>query len=370
MARWVGIGLAALLTCSLVSAVALTTRSARGYFAPVFAPDGRSIYVVVRDVNASVVGLGYDSLTPPASVWIHRDRFSLITLRLADGRSTLVQEFPPSPLEGAHISAYHGSIFGGASAHLRWVDRDHLEYELTVTRPEVPSSRTYVWRRRWSPASALAEDSAAWRLDISRMSGDEPAQLAGDFEVIAVRGREGLPCAVVILRTGQSPATPLADTGRCGDAYAGGFTRDALGDQLRRPVIEHAALLNKTYADLVAEGRAQGLSDGDAMLRANKGMQRLGLYPKTPTITAQGSACDAMPPVFRISNEEFRVGLFQDLDKAIDHPGEEIDFVGDYVTHRDYDTSKRLNEFLADHGHREFTVAGRGGCWRMTIQHR
>lgn len=200
------------------------------------------------------------------------------------------------------------------------------------------------------------------------MSGDEPAQLSGDREVMAVRGPEGLGCAVVVLRTGEPAASALADSGRCGDRYAGGFTRDVL--ESRREPIEHTALVEKTYADLVAEGRARGLSEGAAMLQANKGMQRLGLYPKTPTITASRSACDAVEPVFYISDEEFRVGLFQDIQQAIDHPGEEADFNGDYVTHRDYNTSRLLNRFLADRSHREFVVDGRGGCWRMRIDHR
>jgi hypothetical protein len=113
--------------------------------------------------------------------------------------------------------------------------------------------------------------------------------------------------------------------------------------------------------------RRQGLSEGAAMLRANKGMQHLGLYPKEPSITARADACDAILPAFHISNEEFRVGLFQDIQQAIDHPGDEIDFNGDYITHRDFTTSKQLNEFLADRSHREFLVDGRGGCWRLTI---
>ena len=151
-------------------------------------------------------------------------------------------------------------------------------------------------------------------------------------------------------------------------ASSGGFTREAL--ETRRAAIEHTALLEKSYADLVAEGRAQGLSEGAALLQAGKGMQRLGLYPKTPTITASRSACDALQPVFHISDQEFRVGLFQDIEQAIAHPGEEADFNGSYVTHRDYNTSRLLNDFLADRAHREFLVDGRGGCWRLRIDHR
>jgi hypothetical protein len=368
MLRRIGVALGLLAVAAGVAAVALTTTPGRGYFGPVFSPDGASVYVLVRDVTASVVGLGYDSFTPPASVWIHHDRFSLIAIRIADHAATVVREFPASPLEGTRISAYHGAIFGEASGHLRWADTSHLEYELTVTRADTPSSRTFVWRHRWNPTTGVTEDSTAWKPGTQSLSGDEPSQLSGNREVIGVRGPEGLPCAVVLLRTGEASASALADSRRCGDRYASGFTRDAL--ESRREAIEHVAMLEKTYADLVAEGRAQGLSEGAAMLQAGKGMQRLGLYPKTPTITAVTSACDALQPVFHISDEEFRVGLFQDIQQAIDHPGEAADFNGNYVTHRDYATSRVVNDFLTDRSHREFLVDGRGGCWRLSIDHR
>src|SRR4029079_19512264 len=77
-----------------------------------------------------------------------------------------------------------------------------------------------------------------------------------------------------------------------------------------------------------------------------------------------------LQPGFHISDQEFRVGLFQDIEHAIAHPGEEADFNGSYVTHRDYHTSRLLNDFLADRAHREFLVDGRGGCWRLRIEHR
>jgi hypothetical protein len=373
MGRRIALGLVLVVLVAAIAAVALTTTSARGYFAPIFASDGASVYVLVRDVSASIVGPGYDTLTPPASVWIHRDRFSLVNIRLADGRVTVVREFPATPLEGARISTYHGSIFGESSAHLRWADPEHLDhamhldYELTVTRPDSPASRTFVIRRRWNSNSGATEDSESWQEGYASMSGDEPSQLAGDREVIPVRGPEGLPCAVVILQGNDAAASVVADTGRCGDRYANGFTRDSL--ETRRAAIERVANIQKTYAKLVAEGRAQGLSDGAAMLQANKGMQRLGLSPKAPTITAQSVPC-GMPPVFRISDQEFRVGLFQDIQQAIEHPGDDVDFSGDYITHRDFTTSRALNDFLADREHREFTVDGHGGCWRMRIDHR
>ena len=367
MRRSVGLGLLVIVLGAAAAALALTTDRGRGYLAPVFAPDGATVYVVVRDVNATVVGLGYSSWTPPASVWMHRDRFSLVAVRLSDARLTVVKEFPASPLEGGHFRAYHGAIFGEGQAHLRLADPAHLEYELAVTWPDTPSSRTFVWRRRWSAAAGAFTESTAWEPGSTSMSGDEPGQLQGELEAIAPRGQEELPCALLVFKKGSDRARALAETSECRSLFPDGYTADRLVEFLRRDAIERSQLVETTYADLVAQGRAAGLSEGAAMLQANKGMQRLGLFPKETTIVAHADECGAVSPVFHISDEEFRVGLFQDMEKAIDHPGEAIDKGPEYITHRDYDTSRQVNAFLADRQHREFLVVGKQGCWHMTI---
>jgi hypothetical protein len=114
------------------------------------------------------------------------------------------------------------------------------------------------------------------------------------------------------------------------------------------------------------------------MLQANKEMQRLGYYPRTPTLTATKTACrDAglsaggpaeTSPTFAISDEEFRVGLFQDIGDAIAHPGEAVDKEsGDYIRHQAFDTSRRINDYLAERTHKTFIVKRSEGCWLMTI---
>jgi len=125
--------------------------------------------------------------------------------------------------------------------------------------------------------------------------------------------------------------------------------------------------MERTYADQVARGRAEGLNEGAAMLKAGKEMERLGYYPKSPTIVAHREACGT--PVFRISDEEFRVGLFQDIERAIQHPDEEVDKGGEYVLHQQYDTSRQVNAFLSEHRNAVFFVEGHGGCWRLTVTH-
>jgi hypothetical protein len=367
MLRWVLLALAVLVIAATLLSGALAFGSDRGYFAPVFAPDGQSIYVIRRDVSATVVGFGYEFWTPPAHVQIRRDRFSLLNIRLADRRVTRVETFPPSPLEGSSLNAYHGAIYGVGRGYLRWADASHLEYFLAVTNTDAPLNRTFVVRRQWDATNNRWVVSAPWAAGSDNMGGDEPEQLSGDREVMALRGNEFLPCAVVILREGENRAQPLVETDACRRKYSSGYTRDTIAEYIRRPEIERVTRMNRTYADLVARGRAEGLNEGAAMLKAGKEMERLGYFPKSPTIVAHREACGA--PVFHISDEEFRVGLFQDIEQAIQHPDEEMDKGGEYVRHQDYDTSRQLNAYLSEHRNAVFFVEGHGGCWRLTVTH-
>ena len=73
--------------------------------------------------------------------------------------------------------------------------------------------------------------------------------------------------------------------------------------------------------------------------------------------------------VFTITDQEFVVGLFNDIREAIDRPGEEIEKAGTYIIHSDYDTSRQINQYLADrqkHRCSSCTPMARCGAWRWT----
>jgi hypothetical protein len=339
-----------------------------GYFAPVFAPDGESVFAITREVRATVAGFGAQGFTPPATVHLSRDRFRLVQVHLPDGRVTTIEAFPPSPLEGATIAAYHGAIFGVPQAHLRWADPGHLEYEMAVTRHDSPSSRTFVVQRLWNPSTRAFVTAPPWQEGPTRMAGgDEPQQLHGDREVMAVPGGEMMPCAVALLGRDGS-ATTIVDTGACRRKYASGISREILQPISRRAEIERIQTITSTYAGLVARGRAAGRSEGQAMLDAGREMERVGLYPKRTALVAARGGCEGASPVFTISDMEFTVGLFPDIEQAIASPGTEVDkSMGDYVTHRDYSTSREINDYL-NSGHTSFVVRARGACWRLTVQ--
>jgi hypothetical protein len=364
--RWIVPALLAVIALTAWTAGLVGAPRADGYFSPVFSPDGASIFAIARDVLATKVGFGHQFFTPPATVRLHRDRFKLIRFQVSDGRMTVVEELPPSPLEGARISAYHGAIFGVPHAHLRWT-KGLLEYEVAVTRHDTPSSRTFVIRQTWNPATPAAESRPAWQEAHTAMGGDEPSQLHGELEVLAIPGDELMPCAIAVVGRNEPRARALAETAVCRKRYPAGFGPDELRPISRRADIERAEMIRSTYAALVERGRQAGMSEGEAMLAAGKEMSRIGLYPKTTTLAAAAVECAAASPLFRIVDAQFDAGLFQDIAKAIETPGEEVDkSMGAYVTHRDYTTSREINQFL-DAGNSVFFVEARGRCWKLTV---
>jgi hypothetical protein len=364
--RWIVPALVAAIAFTAWIAGLVGAPRADGYLSPVFSPDGQAVFAVARDVLATKVGFGHQFFTPPATVRLHRDRFKLIRLGVTDGRMTVVEELPPSPLEGARISAYHGAIFGVPHAHLRWT-KGLLEYEVAVTRHDTPASRTFVIRRTWNPAAPAAESQPSWQEAYTSRSGDEPSQLHADLEVLAIPGDELMPCAIAVVGRNDARARLLVETPVCRKRYPAGLGPDELRPISRRADIERAAHIRTTHAALVERGRQAGLSEMQALLAAGKEMSRLGLYPKTTTLVAAAAECASASPLFRIADAQFDAGLFQDIAEAIASPGEEVDkSMGAYGTHSDYTTSREINEYL-DAGNSVFFVEARGRCWRVTI---
>jgi hypothetical protein len=203
------------------------------------------------------------------------------------------------------------------------------------------------------------------------MGGDERSQLHGDREVVALRAGGALACAVLVVGEGQPTATPLVEESSCREAFPDGYPVTALVDVIRRPDIERVEHLRTTHDRLVAEARSAGMSEGDSALEAIRGMQRLGLYPKPSTIVAtRVLRAEGDAPTFEITPMEFLVGLFPDIREALDHPGEEVEKSGQYLIHRDYDTSRRINEHLADRANTNFYVRAEGTLWQITLTRR
>lgn len=366
-----GLVAAALIVCAAFAARALGLASLShdtGYLSPIFAADGQSTFVIRRDVRAIVIGPGREFFSPPALVRVLKDRLALVNIRLSDGHVSLVEAFPPSPVEGARIQSYHGAIFGSVHAHLRWADPSHLDYEVAVTRYDSPQSRTFVTRKVWNPRSRTSELTGPWKEGSTGMSGDEPQQLAGDLEVIAMPGDEGLGCAIVVAGRQEPAGRALVENGDCRSKYGSGYPRSVLAPLSRRAAIERSQLIARTYAGLVDRARQKGVPEGQAMLDASDEMSRLGLYPRQTTLVAHRAECGSASETFDISDEQFTVGLFSDIEHAIASPGQPVHkSMGNYIIHRDYTTSQQLNEYLAA-GHTSFLIRSRGACWRLSIE--
>ena len=366
MWRWVAVAVFVLVLAGVWLLGLAGAPRGTGYFSPVFSPDGGSILAIRRDTAAFTAGFGYEFFTPPATVFVRSDHYALVRIALADQRETRIGELPSSPLVGTRLQAYHGAIFGSSSAHLRW-EAGRLSYAVAVTRYDVPQSRTFAVRGHWNEQTHRFVETPTWRQGLDVSGGDEPEQLFRNLEVLALPGSEGLPCGIVTIDRDSGLVTPLVMTTVCRVKYPSGPTMTDVKDLSRRHDIEHSLEITQTYAALVAKGVAAGASESNAMLQANKEMERLGHFPRSPTLTATRVNCPGGDPVFTISDEEFKVGLFQDIEQAIAHPGDEIDKGGDYVLHQQFDTSRQINEYLADRSHTTFHVATRGACWRMAI---
>ena len=374
--RWVLVVLAAAAALALVVAAALH-RADTGYLSPVFAPDGQSILVIAREVRATVAGLGFDSFTPPADVWIHYDRFALQRIHLATGRADVLVEFPPSPLEGRHVETYRGRIFTIPSAHLRWASPNRLAYEISVTEPRQPSSVTNVVRGEWDVQQQTAQPRPAWKPGASTMGGIEPSVLSGARELITLRGREGMACGVVVYEATGGRFSFAVGERACARDHDEGVTVAALEELSHRKDIERADMLKRTYDDLVRAGLDAGRSEGDAYLAAIREMQRLGHYPRPPQLTARRltrqeatalTQAGGLQPLFEISETEFQVGLFPDIQAAVDQPGEPAEkSTGDYIRHRDFSTSVRLNSAL-NSGTRVFYVRRGPDLFQLTYE--
>jgi hypothetical protein len=116
-----------------------------------------------------------------------------------------------------------------------------------------------------------------------------------------------------------------------------------------------------------------GIGENETYFRISKDMQRLGYYPKTPTIVARRLSREEAAKIdkdalFSIARDEMRSGIFPDIEKAVAKPGEEIDHDDDvYYIHRDYTTTVRLNAFLKT-GKTRFYVRYLGETYELTIK--
>jgi hypothetical protein len=242
-----------------------------------------------------------------------------------------------------------------------------VEYAAGLSIPSVPSSEVHTLDGVWA-ADAGARRRGEWRSGGSAPGPSEPI-LSGALEVFAVQGVEAFPCSITLLDHGTMTARPLTWNRHCQRRYPNGPPKDALLALSQKERLDHIAETARIRNAQVAKYRAEGLSEGDALLKSYRDLADMGRIPRSPRIVAESIDPAAAPgvAVFEIVEPEMASGVFPDIEKAIASPGTEIDKSGRYIVHRDYTTSARLNAWL-DGGAREFVVRFRGATYRIEVR--
>jgi hypothetical protein len=333
--------------------------SDRTFHSPIFSSDGSEIYFLSRSVSGVSWGPGIEFFTPPAKVFFLSDRISLRALDIGTKKAITFYTWK-IPHENGTREEYRSRLFGISRTELtRKGPRVYFKIGLDV-RKDRPGTSLDEWltgyydiddrriteAKRWEQSHEIPDP---WPEDI----------LSGDFEVINYRNK------AILLREGKTGHVNTL-------ASADGFWPDSLKDipiedYSHRERLGRTKALRDHSARLVKKFEAMGFSEGEAALKAGDELEKMGLYPKSPRITARGVEKPAGDySEFQISSEEFNFGLFPDIEKAIHEPGTEIRFWGNYISHRDYDTSKRINEYLS-RGNTQFYVIAGGKIYLMTI---
>ena len=350
-------------------------QSHEGYFSPVYSPDGREVCFIARETAGLVAGLGYEFFTAPAHVFVWRDRFSLRKLDPETGNVEILQSWPASPLEGRHIRTYRGRAFSTASTQLRWVDEENLEYKIGIRIPTQPASERYFVSRIWNNVTNQMDEKDEWNQDWVTISGGSESPLSGEWEVIVAKGEETFPCAIVALHSSAAEARVLLREDACDRVYPNGISPSDVAPFSRRAGIERVQNLESAHERLTAEALVAGMTEYEASLHVTRRMRELGYYPTPPQLVArllseQEVAAlrreEEFEPLFTITEMQFTVGLFQDIEKAIDNPGQEFDKAGRYVIHNDYTTSQEINAVLATDVEK-FYVERSGRAYEMKI---
>jgi hypothetical protein len=352
--------------------------SYEGYFAPVYSPDGQHVYFVERRTSGTAKETQPADLlfsSPKFDVAVAKDTFTLKRLNVQSGQVEELAHLSPSPIEGRRYEAI-GSAFQVPDARLRFTKERQLEFNVCLTVHQEPFAKEYLTSGVWTEAQHAAEISRSWKESPCQVSGYDEWPIFGDWELMEVRGdRHFFTVAIVAYNHVTNSVKVLVKNKDYDRLYPGGVPLRQITEKTQRPAIERYQAMMRTHEELLQKYKAMGMTEIQAELRTGKDMQRLGYYPKTSTIVARRLSREEAArtdfdkdALFSVAKDEVESGIFPDIEKAITNPGEEIekDFT-DYVTHRDYSTSARLNAFLKT-GKTQFYMRYLGQTYELTIR--
>jgi len=197
--------------------------------------------------------------------------------------------------------------------------------------------------------------SAEWRREGCEFKGHLEDKLRGGLEAVTLPGRESFPSAIAVIDHRQETFRVLLASPEFDGIYPDGVPERIVYEGSQRKEIDELRSLRTAYAEALEGFLRAGLPEGEALLAANREMQRLGFFPKPTTITARrlvpGGEIPPDVPTFHISEMEVRVGLFRDIAVALSEPGTPVEkSLGKYIRHRDYGTSELINAYLEGGG--------------------
>ena len=346
--------------------------SCEGYFGPAFSTDGRVVYAIARRTTGPTWARAVSLFSAPTAAFPVLDRISLLEIDVSDGRVRVLESWPSTPVTRRIVRANGGRVFHTLHASVKVDASGTVRYDAEMTLPATPYADTRRISGTWS-ARSEERRRGEWQPAASSDVGSSEPVLAGDTEVFAVPGPESFPCGVVLLDHRTMTVRPIARAGAYAKQYPNGPPVDELLRVSRKAEIERLARIAHKRAELVAQHRAEGMLEIDAILETLRELEDLGYLPKSPRIVAHEVAGDTAAvsslPVFEIAEGEMVSGIFQDLEKALNAPETEVEkTMGEYVIHRDYTNSQRLNAYLAGGG-RQFVVRFRGALYRVEIRY-
>ena len=337
------------------------------FHAPVFSADGRSVFFVRRRAQAIVIGFGAEFFTLPAKVFLLNDRVTLERVALESRETETLLAWDRTPLSGQRYDAYRRSAFAVLDAHLG-PEGEGVRYELGITLHVVPLARHYISQGQWPTTQSAGKD---WREGYTARGLDYDAMVKNSHELLVLPGNTIYPSGVVLYDHALSTSDVLLSSSSFPERYRTGIDRQELDLVSQFSRVQHSREMRAAEARIKAGLKAQGMAEHSAALQTIREMRRLGYYPKSTTLTARLVAPDTVSsdgvPLIEITQDEFRFGLFPDIEKAIAAPGEEVEkSMGDYIMHQDFDTSLKLNRLL-EAGTTRFSVRTARSVYEITI---
>jgi len=332
-----------------------------GYYAPVWDQEGRKVYLLERETSGFVWGMGWEHFSPPAHVRIVSDSVALLRHDPESGETERLAVWDETPLIGRGLRFYRGRIFSILRSKVAPVEGG-AELVATLSIPRVPRSESWSITARWPFGP---DGQPEWKPVQGGPAARPEEVLMQGREVITLPGPEGYNAGLLLLEA-DGRQRVLLKTAAFEDWYGEGIPDALIEERSHRARIEWQRMLRATRADLIEQFRSQGLSEGEAMLRATDEMQDQGLLPKGRRIVAEQVqvAPDGLT-VFEIPQRYLDVGLFTDLAEAIKEPGTEVDSsTGSYLRYAEDDLGPRLRAHR-EAGNRRFVVSIAGKLYSI-----